>query len=529
MATLRLQQAERKPGRRNQRNQQRKNHRKRSANRHRTHIRPHQTRHKHHRQHRRNNRKGRQNRRIPHLIDRRNSRLQFRLTLHGKMTMDVLRNNNRIINHNTRHKNQRKQRHPVQRIIQQIIDQQRQGKRDRHRSQHHQRPPPPKEKPHHNRHRHNRHQQMLQQRKHLLRGRRPIVPRLRHRNILRNNRLAQTRNPLHHPVRQHRSIAPLALRHRQRHRRILTRHRTLRSSRRPSEKVVIIDLFRSVNHTGHITQIDRRRPINTHNNITHISRTLQKLPRTNHNLLLHRLQLTRSHLTVRHLHLPRNLQRTHIELLQLLPVKHNPHLPFQTTLNLDITDIPDLLQLISHRHRCLPDLKRILALAPEGQVKHRHIINRHLLHQRELHTLRHLVHMLHQGRPELHHTLLRILTHLITHRHQSHIRHRGRIDIIHTRNFSQRPLNRLGHPSLNLRRQRTRERNKQINHRHNNLRLLLPRCHKRRHNPHQQGSHHQQRRNLRIDKLFRKFTGNTFIHSFSISPVADGLFLMVIP
>ena len=161
MATLRLQQAERKPGRRNQRNQQRKNHRKRSTNRHRTHIRPHQTRHKHHRQHRRNNRKGRQNRRIPHLIDRRNSRLQFRLTLHGKMTVDVFSNDNGIINNNTGNKNQGKERHPVERIVQQVIDQQRQRKGDRHRSQNHKRTPPSKEKSDNNCYCHNGHKQMF--------------------------------------------------------------------------------------------------------------------------------------------------------------------------------------------------------------------------------------------------------------------------------------------------------------------------------------------------------------------------------
>ena len=119
-----------------------------------------------------------------------------------------------------------------------------------------------------------------------------------------------------------------------------------------------------------------------------------------------------------------NLQRANVVLLELLPVKNNPYLTFQSTLNLNITDIFYFFQFIGNRNGSFPYLIWIVTLAPEGEIKHRNIVNRDLLHQRKLDTLRHLVHVFHQSRPELDHALLRILSYFIANCHQGNIRHR---------------------------------------------------------------------------------------------------------
>jgi len=138
--------------------------------------------------------------------------------------MDVLGNDNGIINNNTGHKDQRKQRHPVERIIQQVIDQQRQGKGYRHRSQNHKRSSPAEEKPDDNRDGNNSHQQMFQKGHDLLGSCRSIIPGLSNRDVRWNNRLAEPCNPCDNLLGKQRGIAPFTLGNRQGHCRVLTRH-----------------------------------------------------------------------------------------------------------------------------------------------------------------------------------------------------------------------------------------------------------------------------------------------------------------
>ena len=113
-SVLYLQQPVGEPRRYDQSYQKRKDHSQRSADRHRAHIGAHQAGNEHHRENGGDNRKGRKNGGVADLADRCNGGLKLRLPFHGKMAMDVLGDDDRIVNNDTGHKNQREKRYPVQ-------------------------------------------------------------------------------------------------------------------------------------------------------------------------------------------------------------------------------------------------------------------------------------------------------------------------------------------------------------------------------------------------------------------------------
>ena len=131
---IRLDQMQRQPRRNHKRNRERDQHADRRIDRNRAHVRPHQPRHERHRQQGRNHRKRRQYRRAADFVDRARDDGCQSIVVKRHAAVDIFYHHNRIVDQNANRKNQREQRHAVQRKSICPRRKQRCGEREDHRA-----------------------------------------------------------------------------------------------------------------------------------------------------------------------------------------------------------------------------------------------------------------------------------------------------------------------------------------------------------------------------------------------------------
>ena len=512
MPVLGLEEAEREPWSSYKRNEKRKDHRKRRTDRHGTHIRPHKTRNKYHRQDGSYNRKRCKNSRISYLVDSRDGCLHFRHSAHGKMPVNVLRNDNRVVHDDAGDKNQGKQRYPVQGIIKEIVYKQRQRKCYRHGCEYHQAASPAEEKTDNNGNGNNSADQMLKKGEHLFRSGFTVVPGLGHGNSGGNDRSFQRLDFCQHFVRKSCCIGSFPFCNREGYSRIFTLLLSVMRCRSVTEKRVILNFFRPVDNRRYILEVYCIGIIDTDNDISHIFGCLEKLSGFDREIPVHLLECSRRHLTIGCLDLTGYLQRSNPVLSKLLCVEYDSELTLQPSVKVDIADIFDFLEFVGNLARHPPELIWTVAVTPERQGQGRHIVNRYFLDKRHLHSRRHLVHIFHNGSPELHHTLFGIVPYIVANGNQRKIFLGSRIDIVNTFDFCQVFLHGFCYPLLNFFSTSTGITEIEIYQWNGNLRLFLTGGHKRCQNPYEERCDHQQRCQLRIDEQLRKHSCNTLSH-----------------
>src|ERR1019366_6654443 len=138
-------------------------------------------------------------------------------------------------------------------------------------------------------------------------------------------------------------------------------------------------------------------------------------------------------------------------------------------------------------------------LAPECECQDRHVVNGARLHQRRRCARRDQVQVRIQLLVQPHDALLFVLPHQEANNRHGHAGAGGRIDILHARDLPQQFLHRLRDALLHFARRRAGHLHENVDHRHDDLRLLLARQLPHREAPQQQRAGDHQRRQLRPD------------------------------
>ena len=103
--------------------------------------------------------------------------------------------------------------------------------------------------------------------------------------------------------------------------------------------------------------------------------------------------------------------------------------------------------------------------------------------------------------------------------HHRLTRARRRIEILDARNLPEQLLERARQPLLDFHSTRARHRQEHIDHRHDDLRLFLARQSQHGEDAQQHGSHHEQRRQLRMDEGRGHPSGEASFDNHGRSPV----------
>ena len=495
------------PGRHHHRNEERDDHRSRSHRRNGAHIGPHQPRHEQHRQQRRHHRQRGHDGGVAHLghrIDRAGHAVAA--ILHPPVARDILDHHDRVIHQNADRKDQREQRHPVQRVAHDPGPEQRQQDRHRDHHRHHDALAPANRHQRQHDDRQCRQEQLQKQRIRLFLGGFAIVPRDLDRNRVGDQRLLQGRRPAQNILGHHHRIRSGALGKGQRHRRA-ARDPAIRIARHMRH-----DPVGHVIHKGnirHIAHINRPPVARGQQKPRNLGGCRQALPRDQPDLLARVAHPPRRHRAIGRLHLARKLLQRHTVKRHPLGVGRDADRLLRLAHDIGQAHILDLGQIgpqLSRQPRQIigADLRPILG--GQGQRDNRHIVNAPPNNQRLRDTHGDAVHI---GAHLLMHPQdrrIRIRAHLEPRGDHRAIIHRLRIDVFHVIDRLDDGLHRLGHQPYRVLGTQAGGLQQDVHHRNRDLRLLLARDDHQRDQPHRQSGQHDQRRQRRADEPARQIS-----------------------
>ncbi len=126
-------------------------------------------------------------------------------------------------------------------------------------------------------------------------------------------------------------------------------------------------------------------------NLLQIGRRPQESARLHRKLLVVAGEAAGIAARIRALQLRHHCARGHAVRRQLLGVERHPHLPRQAADDLRLRNIVQLLELVLQLARDLPELIRVVVLAPQRQRHDRHIVDGAHLDERLRHSRRNAI------------------------------------------------------------------------------------------------------------------------------------------
>ena len=242
-----------------------------------------------------------------------------------------------------------------------------------------------------------------------------------------------------------------------------------------SKKNIIADLLRAIFNIRHISQIYRVVAKHADHQVLHIAHAGEEISGFHEILPVQLLEITDRQVLVSRLDLLGNLQRINLIGAHAFLIENDAHLTALSAGQLEFRHIADFFDLGAQFSTDAPQLITVVMFAPEGEGQHRHIINRFDLDERRKGQFPgHFIHMLHHGAPEFDQALFGIISHIIAGGDKCKIGAGGGIHILNPGDFIDHPFQRLGHPLFHLFGTAAGEGNKNIHHRHHDLRFFFP-------------------------------------------------------
>ncbi len=215
------------------------------------HVGTHQSRDEKHRKNGRDHRKRCQDRRIADFVDGRARGGAQRSVSHREVPFHVLGDDDGVVDHDSRHEDQREQRDAIECVTEELVDEQSESEGDRNRDHDDYRASPAHSEGYDDADRQDRKQQMRFQRADLLACGLAVVSGDFHRDVLRDHAAVEYLDLAFEGLAESRRVGARPLRNRNRHHGIqcLTRHTGERVGR---------DFFRAIDNVRYIRDLDER-------------------------------------------------------------------------------------------------------------------------------------------------------------------------------------------------------------------------------------------------------------------------------
>ncbi len=266
------------------------------------------------------------------------------------------------------------------------------------------------------------------------------------------------------------------------------------------EEDILVRLVGAIADAGHVAQPDRLACLHPDHHGFHGLDVLQEGAGLDQDLLTVDVDAAGGQRLVRLAQCPRQLGQRQPAARHGSAVGHHPHPARQATDQGRLTDLIHLLDRIVDLCRDAPQDAVVIGIAPEGQGQDRHIVDGAYLDQGLAHAGRNAVQVGGDLGVELDHGVGRRVADLETHNHHRPPGAAGGVEVLHAGNLPQQFLQGPGDALFDFCRRRRRHLDEDVNHRHDNLRLLLARQEPDRRGPQQDGGQNDQRRQLRIDE-----------------------------
>ena len=485
------------PGRDDKRNRQRQQHAHAGIDGDGAHVRPHQAADESHRQQCSDHRERGQDGRAADFIDGARNDLGQRLA--GKkllMAVDVFNHHDGIVHQNTDGKDQREQRHAVQREAPGPGGKQRHGQRQNHRRADDRRFTAAQREKYQRHHRGRGEQQFLDQLLRLVVGAGAVVARLGDLHRIGNHGIAQLRDPRHDGVGHVDGILARFLGHGHGHGRVLATA-TPGGQAMPD---IAAGRQRAVAHGRHIFQEYWPAFAHADHQVGDLAGLRQEGAGFDGHALVAGQQFAHRHAHIRRLQRLAHLLHRHARARHAPRVQFDQHgaagaaqgLHFAragNALDVGLDAVRHALQVIG-AGRCI--------LAVERQRDNGHVVDAFGLDDRLHHAqaFRQPVGVVLDGVVQPHQRLGARHAHLELHRQHRHAGTRHRHHMLHAGNLRQHLFARCGHHLLDIAHRGARKRHQHIGHGDVNLRLFLPRRDQHRKNAQQQRDERQQRGDL---------------------------------
>ena len=438
------QQAQRRPRRDHEGHDQRKQHGGRRAHRDRPHVWTHQSADEGHGQNGGDDGEGRQNRGIAdfvHRFDGDFGEWAPAARWQAEMAHDVFHHHDGVVHQNADGKDQREQRHPVQRVAEEVEDEQRERQGHRNRDQHHAGFAPAQRQRDQQRDRKRRDEQVLQQFVGLVLRGLAIVAGDGDVQVGRQQISAQLFDFLLGLFGDDGRVRALALGQRDGHRRILAAHGVIRRSGGVGVQNVILRLRRPIHDfRRHIAQVHRLALIYADHDLLQIVGLAQKTSGLDLELLIALREASGQAARIGLLQLRGDRARRHPVSRQPLGVEHHPHLARQSADDLGLRNIVNLLELVLQFAGNLPQPVAVVVLAPQRQRHDGHVIDGAHFDERRRNSLRNAVEVGVQLVVRLDDGVFFLGADVETHHQHAHAGVRDGVHVLDARNFAQQPL-----------------------------------------------------------------------------------------
>ncbi len=284
--------------------------------------------------------------------------------------------------------------------------------------------------------------------------------------------------------------------------------------RRPqTEENIVFRLLGTIHHRGHVGEVDGAAVMGAHHEPPGFVGTGNEAAGLHQKLPVPGGEGAGRQACVPPLDRPHHLEGREPVGGQPCRIETHRKLAAEPTHNPGLGDVVPLLQLFAELAPQFPERLAVVAGGPEGQGQDRHIIDGLWHHQRLTGPRREDGPLFHHLVVELDEGLFHILANKETDRHQPHPRLAHGVDILHPRQLPHGLLEGDHHPLLHLLGGGAGKREVDVDHRHDDLGLLLPRGHQHRIDPKQKRRQNQKRCQLRVDERFSYFSGNAeFFH-----------------
>ena len=391
----------RQPGREHEGREQRDAHRHRTEHRDRQHVGPHHAADKAHRQQRTDHRAGRQDGRVAHLAHRIDRGRHVGLVGFQPTPVDVLHHHDGIVHQDAYREDQREQRDPVDGEAQQPGTQNRKQQHHRNDQQHHEGGlERTKRRPHQQEHETGGHEQLEDQIVDLLVGALAVVAGDADLHIVGDQTAAQRVDPLDHIVGHRHAVGAFLFRHRDgdcRHGDSAIRRL---GSRTGIKRHGLARVFRALAHCGYIVHIHRHAVVIA--DLQRVDVIHGRQEGTGHHHAVGAAGFDRVHLRldIRALNRLGHLADAQAIARETLGEDLDDHLLGAPADHEAVAGVGDFLDVLQHRLGQASQLRVVyvrhavivvILLGPQGDVDHRHIVNRFGFDQRELHALRQAV------------------------------------------------------------------------------------------------------------------------------------------
>ena len=486
-----LQDADRRPRRHHESHQQRKDDRRAGPDGDGPHVGSHQPAHEGHRKDGGHHREGGEDGGVAHFVDGFDGHVEgrpFAVGGHAPVTDDVLHHHDGVIHQDADGKDEGEQRDAVQGVAVEIENRQREGQGDGDGDEDDEGFAKPERDGDQEAHRDHRDQHVEEQLVGLFRGRFAVVSRDVHFDIRRNDGPLERLDSLQHIAGDDDGVGAFALGNGQSHGgKELPRPGVGRAD-------VVGRFLAAVAHLRHVANVYRLVVGNSGHHAPYIFGSAQKLAGFEHVLAVAAGELAGGQTAVRHAERAGHLKRREVIRRQFGLVEHNTDGAALPSDQAHGGNVGHLLDGVIELGGDAAQLEIAIAWAGQGECQDGNVVDGARLHQGLGRARRNQVEVGLHFLVEADDALFFVLPHVEAHDGQGTARARGGVDVFHAGNLPQQLLHGLGDALLHLVGRSAGHLDHDVDHGHDDLRLLLARELPNREGPHQQRGGNQKRR-----------------------------------